>query len=33
MDVDDRLDGKGMGGEKDQLGVNKEEGNSGGNRG
>ena len=30
VDVDDRLDGKGTGGEKDKLGVVKEEGNSGG---
>ena len=29
-DVDDRLDGKGTGGEKDQLGAVEEEGNGGG---
>ena len=28
--VDDRLDGKGTGGEKDQLGAVEEEGNGGG---
>ena len=30
MDVDDRLDGKGAGGEKHQLGAVEEEGNGGG---
>ena len=30
VDVDDRLDGKGMRGEKDQLGAVEEEGNGGG---
>ena len=30
MDVDDRLDGKGTGGEKHQLGAFEEEGNDGG---
>ena len=29
-DVDDMLEGKGTGGEKDQLGVVEEEGNGGG---
>ena len=30
VDVDDRLDGKGTGGEKHQLGAVEEEGNGGG---